>query len=102
MPLDLNPNVSMGHSRVGISYRNHFLDLFLSYYLSTENPADKKRKRRDVFDDISLKNKPEKELRCRIRIRIKYGPYYLVYFSRIFSMEDKKISFELHLDFVYP
>ena len=47
----------------------------MSYYLSTENPADKKRKRKDVFDDISLKNKPEKELACKIRIRIKFSTY---------------------------
>ena len=78
----------MTQSQGGISYRDHFLDLFLSYYLSTENPADKKRKRRDVFDDISLKNKPEKELTCRIRIRIKYELYDMVC--------------ELHFGYVYP
>ena len=47
-----------------------FLDLFLSYYLSTEDPSGKRRKREDPFDDISLTNKPEKELACKIRTRI--------------------------------
>ena len=47
-----------------------FLDLFLSYFLSTEDPSGKRRKREDLFDDISLKNKPEKELTCKFRIRI--------------------------------
>ena len=63
----------MVHKRVRNLNSKFCLDLFLSYYLSTDNPADKKRIRKDVFDDISLKNKPEKELTCKIRKGIKYS-----------------------------
>ena len=48
-----------------------FLDFFLSYFLLTKDPAGKRRKREDEFDDISLKNRPEKELTCKFRTRMK-------------------------------
>ena len=49
-------------------------DLFLSYYVSTKDPSADRRKREDVFDYISLTNKPEIELQCRYRI----GIYFLI------------------------
>ena len=72
-----------------------FLDIFLSYYLSTENPADKKRKRKDVFDDISLNNKPEKELTCKIRIGIKFFAYANI-FSWLFIPRYMEKSKEVY------
>ena len=57
--------------QVSAESKQFFSDLFLSYFLPTEDPSGKRRKRDDPFDDISLTNKPEKELTCKIRTRIK-------------------------------
>ena len=47
------------------------LVLLLSYYLNMEEPGqDQTDAPEGVYDDISLNNKPEKELTCKYRIRI--------------------------------
>ena len=48
------------------------LVLLLSYYLNMEEPGqDQTEASEGVYDDISLNNKPEKELTCKYRTGIK-------------------------------
>ena len=44
---------------------NHFLVLYLNYYLNTTQSRRRRNDGIDVFDDISLNNKPQLQFTCK-------------------------------------